>query len=704
MRKPIAVVLAVLSTLILALVPMTANALHAPTTMISRGPSQEPGNGESLRPSISADGRYVAFESAASNLVPGDTNGVRDVFLRDLQTNSTRRISISAAGEQGNASSHEPDISADGRVVVFESQASNLVVGDTNGIEDVFVHDLFSGETTRVSVRSSGEQVMVGEEAFNDSHFSPPSISADGQVVAFSSAMELVLGTPWAGEQSIFIHDRRTHQTEIVSLTSAGQRSGGASWNPSISGDGRFVTFMNPGVFTPEENFPGASGDPDIFLHDRADRTATRISVPMFGAAEGSTFAYLSEISPDGRYIGYAAIFNNPPDLAVQQFSGIIIYNRETGTRTAASSLPNGANGALRPSFSADGRYVAFWGFDGQSGIHVYDQVTGTRTHPVAAVPSPTGGLAPGSLSLSGDGQVIVFASRSRLVSDDVNDLEDVYVDGHEAANPPADTTPPVITPVVSGVVGGNGWYTSDVGVTWTVTDAESGITGTNGCSSVSIIADTAGTVLTCEATSAGGTSSASVTIKRDATAPSLAPALSPNPVLFNGAATAVPGATDAMSGIAEAACGAVTTSVVGPDSVDCWAQDFAGNTATAATSYAVQYIWQGFFAPVDNGNVLNVAKAGSVVPLKWRIVDASGAPVEFSTTVKVTVVSLNCSLGTTADELEEYATGSSGLQYQGDGHYQFNWKTNPDYANSCKRLHLDLGEGITHTADFQFK
>ncbi|MDT7943806.1 MAG: hypothetical protein RQ985_04565, partial [Dehalococcoidia bacterium] len=145
------------------------------------------GNGYSWFPSISADGRYVAFESIASNLVPGDTNGVSDVFVHDRLTGQTTRVSVASDGTQGHSASDHPSISADGRYVAFESFASNLVPGDTNGKRDVFVHDRLTGQTARVSVASDGTQ------GNGDSIY--PSISADGRYVAFvSGASNLVPG------------------------------------------------------------------------------------------------------------------------------------------------------------------------------------------------------------------------------------------------------------------------------------------------------------------------------------------------------------------------------------------------------------------------------------------------------------------------------------------------------------------------------
>ena len=149
----------------------------------------------------------------------------------------------------------------------------------------------------------------------------------------------------------------------------------------------------------------------------------------------------------------------------------------------------------------------------------------------------------------------------------------------------------------------------------------------------------------------------------------------------------------------------AIDTSSVGAKSFTVNAADNAGNPNSTSISYNVVYNFSGFSSPVDIAPTLNVAKAGQAIPLKWRITDANGAPVTNLSSVTVTAASLSCSLGTTADALEEYASGDSGLQNLGDGYYQFNWKTPKTYANSCKTLKLNLGEGsgFEHTALFKF-
>lgn len=199
----------------------------------------------------------------------------------------------------------------------------------------------------------------------------------------------------------------------------------------------------------------------------------------------------------------------------------------------------------------------------------------------------------------------------------------------------PSDTTPPVIVPTVTGTVGNDGWYTSDATVSWSVTDPESAIASTDGCGATAVTSDTAGTTLTCTAASAGGTASRSVTIKRDATAPVLSPAVAPAPVVLHGAAAAAPGAADVMSGVASASCAPVDTSTVGPHTVTCIASDVAGNTATASLAYPVLYSTgaclgepgHSVLAPLSPTGV-NLAKAGSTIPVKFRVCDALGVSI----------------------------------------------------------------------------
>jgi Tol biopolymer transport system component len=168
------------------------------TILVSRGLGGSPINLGSSDPAISADGRFVAFDSNSSNLVPGDTNDIDDVFVYDMQSGKTTRVSVATNGEQGNDVSLYPSISADGRFVVFHSYATNLVPGDTNHALDIFMHDLRTGTTTRISVSSSGAQ------ANDDSgyHFA---IAPQGDKVAFESAATNLVPGDTNGQPDIFL-------------------------------------------------------------------------------------------------------------------------------------------------------------------------------------------------------------------------------------------------------------------------------------------------------------------------------------------------------------------------------------------------------------------------------------------------------------------------------------------------------------------
>jgi hypothetical protein len=164
------------------------------------------------------------------------------------------------------------------------------------------------------------------------------------------------------------------------------------------------------------------------------------------------------------------------------------------------------------------------------------------------------------------------------------------------------------------------------------------------------------------------------------------------------------PGGSGLASCVGSIANGAaLDTSSVGAKSFTVTARDGEGHETVVTHHYRMAYAFEGFFTPIDN-NILNIATAGQVIPLRWRLTDSAGNPVTNLTTVGITAVSLSCSTGQTMDEVEEYATGLSGLQNLGNGYYQFNWKTPKAYAKSCKTLRLDLGEGALRTADFRFK
>ncbi|MEN6547906.1 MAG: FlgD immunoglobulin-like domain containing protein, partial [Armatimonadia bacterium] len=226
------------------------------TTRVSVSSAGVAGDGWSHVPSISPDGRYVAFQSEATNLVPGDTNGKWDIFVHDRSTGTTSRVSVSTGGTQGNWDSWEPSISKDGRYVAFESGANNLVSGDTNSVWDVFVRDRVSNVTTRVSVNETG-----GQGAFESVS---ASISPDGRYVAFASEASLVTGDT-NQSQDVFIRDRVANQTKRLSLNTAGTQGNGASGRPALSANSRWIAFLSiaSNLVTGDAN-----GVEDVFVRD----------------------------------------------------------------------------------------------------------------------------------------------------------------------------------------------------------------------------------------------------------------------------------------------------------------------------------------------------------------------------------------------------------------------------------------------------
>jgi hypothetical protein len=296
------------------------------TTRISKSSAGAEGDGDSTYPSISSDdGRYVAFQSAATNLVTGDTNGKTDIFVRDRTTGTTTLVSKSSAGVEGNGDSGNSKISGDGRYVTFESAANNLVTGDTNGKTDIFVRDRQTGTTTRVSRSSAGVQ--------GDALSLDPSISDDGRFVAFGSAATNLVSGDANGERDVFVRDRQTGTTTRVSRSSAGVAGDGLSGTPSISADGRYVAFQS----TATNLVSGDTNTMfDVFVRDRQTGTTTMVSKSSAGV-QGNYDSYYSDISSDGRYVAYQSFATNLVTGDTNGAFDIFVRDRQTGTTTLVS-------------------------------------------------------------------------------------------------------------------------------------------------------------------------------------------------------------------------------------------------------------------------------------------------------------------------------------------------------------------------------
>lgn len=452
--RPVRPILLTAACAALLLPALPAHA--ARTTMISVTPAGLNGNGGSGSASISADGRFVAFSSGASDLVAGDTNGASDVFVHDRVTGLLQRVSVDSQGRQTGGASGSA-ISADGRFVVFASTAADLVAGDTNGNSDVFVHDRFTGLTERVSVDSNGhEGINSGETLDFGSRL--PSISADGRFVAFhSTAANLVPGDTNA-QADIFVHDRHTRTTSRVSVTSSGQQAfeRSATFNSTISADGRFVAFasLDP-VFDAVPN-----GVVDVLVHDRLSGTTTAASVDSAGNA-GNRNSSSPALSADGRFVAFRSEAFN---LVADDTNGredVFVHDRLSGRTQRVSLSSGGGQGSsdilqlvdIAFAISADGRFVAFHSLfadlvEGDANravdIFLHDRAQGltTRVSVDSAGRQRSTGRGSYGPAISADGRSVAFGSEAHNLSPvpDTNLVSDVFVrDTLRVANKAAD-------------------------------------------------------------------------------------------------------------------------------------------------------------------------------------------------------------------------------------------------------------------------
>ncbi len=410
------------------------------TSRVSVSSTGAQANAGSESPAVSADGRFVAFASYASNLVPGDTDGLVDVFVRDQWTGATARVSVSSTGAQPDGvSSLDTAMSPGGRFVAFVSQASNLVPGDTNGLADVFVRDRWTSTTSRVSVSSTGAQGIGGDS-------SHPAFSAGGRFVAFSSDASNLVPGDTNGIPDVFLRDRRTGTTRRVSVSSAGvQADGLGSFAPSLSGNGRFVAFSSDA----SNLVPGdTNGISDVFVRDRWSGTTTRVSVGPGGGQANGEASLDPVLSADGRFVAFVSDASNLVPGDTNGSLDVFVRDRRSGTtrRVSVSSTGAQANGfgSFAPGLSADGRFVAFVSdasnlvpgdTNGISDAFVRDRWTGTtRRVSVSSTGAQTNGFGSfGSNSvapaISADGRSVAFASdAANLVGGDTNESLDVFV------------------------------------------------------------------------------------------------------------------------------------------------------------------------------------------------------------------------------------------------------------------------------------
>lgn len=309
---------------------------------------------------ISADGRHVAFVSSYYGLVPGDTNDQADVFVRDLQAGVTERVSLTASGQEIGVEAMYPDISGDGRFVIFTSTAATVVPDDTNGAPDVFVRDRLLATTKRVSVRTDGGEVSGVDP------YTSPRISDDGRYVAFVSDATNLVQDDTNGQRDVFVRDLVLNTTTRASLSDTGTQSIGSCDNPSISGDGRYVAFY----CSADDLVAGDTNNgSDVFVRDRELGRTRRVSLLPGGSQVVGTFVDVGAMSPDGRYVSYMVGFDSPR-------RGAYLMDLVTGVPQLVSLSTVGvpSRGTNTPTdVSRDGKVVVFHSNAGDLVPGVYD-------------------------------------------------------------------------------------------------------------------------------------------------------------------------------------------------------------------------------------------------------------------------------------------------------------------------------------------
>jgi plastocyanin len=403
--------------------PLTWNAIVAPLERVSVSSTGAQGDSHTYSPDVSATGRYVVFSSYSTTLVAGDTNDASDVFIRDRQLGTTQRLSVTSSGGEANGDSFRPSISADGRYVAFVSRARNLDVRDSNSGDDVYVHDRQNGDTALVSVTLSDTGSNQVQTA--------PSISGDGRFIAFTTGGGDIVD---ASEPSygVYIRDRSTGTSELASVGTAGQPVNG--FNPSISDDGQHVAFdSGDSGIDPLD----ANGFPDVFVRDREQGMTQLVSRGPSGESGNGESSY-ARISSDGQRVAFMSYAFNwgfgRPD------PGVYLRDLQAGTTVRVDVAPGGTPTNIDsgpPDLSGDGRYVIFrsTGADLAPGptngwfeTYVADLVGGTLERISTAA---DGGVQSGGSydnAISANGSIAVITSdASNLVADDTNGTVDAF-------------------------------------------------------------------------------------------------------------------------------------------------------------------------------------------------------------------------------------------------------------------------------------
>ncbi len=475
----------ILSVVLVTLLAAAAGPARAQTsTRASLGVTGTQGNDISHSARISGDGRFVAFETVATNLVPSDSNANHDVLVRDLLLGTTTVISVNTAGSQGipGTGSHLPDISEDGRFIVFHSYAPNFgTMGDGTGVSDIFIRDrdvdgngVFDeagSTTTQISIDKFGTQPNAGS--------TNAQISDDGKIVAFgSSATDLV---PAGGASpAVFVRDLAAGTNELISVDMFGLPA--TAFVQDISSDGRYVLFWSN---DPDLVVGDTNGISDVFVRDRATATTTRIS-DGYAGAEPDGWSAGSRISANGRFVTFYSRAKNLVAGGSLEFANAFVRDRDpdaNGVCDEANAFTELVSinsyevegtglieGTYPPSISDDGRYVAFTGGDssgtccdlvledvnGAFDVFIRDRLKGVTTRHSVNDDGAVFGFKSWGPDFDASGEVLAFSTWSPLDPADTNTHEDIYVRDQSvwrdlAWNMTGSSAPPKSVPVLTG-------------------------------------------------------------------------------------------------------------------------------------------------------------------------------------------------------------------------------------------------------------
>ena len=418
---------------LLALAPLAAGQALTERVSTQSGGAQSNGPaGTDIHRAVAmdGDGRFVAFVAIADDLVPGDTNGVADVFVKDRQTGLVERVSLAAGGVQPDAKCQVVDLSSNGRFVVFQSFATNLVAGDTNGWSDVFLHDRLTGVTERVSLADDESEGNLNSES--------GCVSDDGNTIAFwSNASNLVPGDT-NGTGDIYLRDRAGMRTKRVSLPTPGTgvEGNGNCGTPTLSADGRFVAFA-----TLSSNWVLGDGNAtwDVFVKDTQSQALEKVG-PAFGTWHGASTA--PWISPEGDFVAFVSTGDDVvvPDLN-SATADVYLWRRAVGSVQRVSTSSGGAQAdqaSANPRVSQFGQVVVFESdatnlvpgdTNAKTDVFAHDTQSGLTTRVSVGHQGAQGTQPSFHPGLSDDGMSVGFGSHApNLVPDDTNFDADVFV------------------------------------------------------------------------------------------------------------------------------------------------------------------------------------------------------------------------------------------------------------------------------------